>query len=134
MPLAKVLVEPVHDLDESVKLSFKVDKTWPELPTYETGQRLPTLQALGDALIDDVGYLAGQGWPLRSLAAIVWAQSSTPSHLGLRLARDPDVRVRRSFAGQLAQTEPVEAQREVREILANDSCYSVRVRLAAPEG
>lgn len=92
-----------------------------------------TLQeVVGDALTDDVGFLAGQGWPLRSLAAIVWTKTSAPPHIGLRLARDPDVRVRRSFAGQLARTEPVEAQIEVRGALSNDPCYSVRVRLTTP--
>jgi hypothetical protein len=88
-----------------------------------------TLQELGDALDDDLGFLAGQGWALRSLAAIVWARTSSPAHIGLQLANDPDVRVRRALATQLAMTEADEAQQTVRKILADDPCYSVRTAL-----
>ena len=77
-------------------------------------------------LDEDLGFLAGQGWASRSLAAIIWTERSSPSHLGLRLATDIDPRVRRDFAEALAKIDPTPEQTEVRQLLENDLAYSVR--------
>ena len=77
-------------------------------------------------LDEDLGFLAGQGWASRSLAAIIWTERSYPSHLGLRLATDIDPRVRRDFAEALAKIDPTPEQTEVRQLLENDLAYSVR--------
>ena len=45
-----------------------------------------------------VAFLASQGWAIRSFAARLWAEHGEPSHLGKRLAADPDVRVPRALA------------------------------------
>jgi hypothetical protein len=87
------------------------------------------LQRLGDALNDDVGFLAGQTAPLRSLAAITWASNGGPSYLGSQLAEDADVRVRRAFATALAETDVEEFQAAARARLETDPCYSVRSAL-----
>lgn len=87
------------------------------------------LQRLGDTLIDDVSFLAGQNWPLRSLAAITWASNGNPTYLGAQLADDGDVRVRRAFARSLATTDVAEFQVSARTRLAQDPCYSVRSAL-----
>lgn len=84
------------------------------------------LQQLGDAMREDIGYLLTQGWALRSFAAILWAKHGTPVHAGMRLATDPDVRVRRTLAEALGGAEPVEVRRSVRDRLAQDPSYSVR--------
>jgi hypothetical protein len=88
------------------------------------------LQRLGDTVKDDVAFLASQGWAIRSLAAILWAEHGDPPHLGRRLAADPDVRVRRelarALAGQLPTSHPLE-----REELAADPAYSVRAALVS---
>ena len=77
-------------------------------------------------LDEDLGFLAGQGWASRSLAAIIWTERSSPSHFGLRLATDIDPRVRRTFAEALAKIDPTPEQTEVRQLLENDLAYSVR--------
>lgn len=84
------------------------------------------LQRLKDALTDDLGFLAGQSWAPRSLAALLWAKHSAPAHLGRRLATDSDPRVRRALATALAATDPSAAQDEARRILREDPAYSVR--------
>lgn len=90
------------------------------------------LQRLGDALAGDVGFLSGQGWALKSLAAILWAKSPTPAPVGYRLATDADVRVRRALAAALAG-QPVDETsdegklpRQVAAVLTKDPCHSVR--------
>lgn len=85
------------------------------------------LQVLGPALREDIGFLAGQGWALRSLAGIIWSESGDSDHVGLRLADDPDVRVRRSLARALAGAVPAAYQIQAREHLEQDPCYSVRM-------
>lgn len=87
------------------------------------------LQQLSDGLKDDIGFLASQGWALRSLAAILWVHHTHPSYVGSRLAHDPDARVRRSLADALARAEDSQQRREVRDILLRDPAHSVRVRL-----
>lgn len=92
-----------------------------------------SLQVLGTALREDVGFLAGQGWALRSLAAIVWCGQGGAVHLGLRLAEDEDVRVRRALARELGRTPPAESQALVRGRLERDPCHSVRTALAGAD-
>jgi hypothetical protein len=86
------------------------------------------LQRLGDTVMDDLAFLASQGWAIRSLAATLWADHGEPVHLGERLARDPDVRVRCALARALAQLPP-EAHSVVRDQLAADPAHSVRTAL-----
>ena len=87
------------------------------------------LQRLGPSLKDDMGFLLGSGWALRSLAAILWAEHGGPSYVGARLAGDDDVRVRRAFAEALAGAEQSESHDAVRGRLALDPCYSVRAAI-----
>ena len=87
------------------------------------------LQRLGDALNEDLGFLAGQGWALRSLAGILWAGHGAPTQVGARLAGDADVRVRRALADALSRSDVRAFQTYVRERLAHDPCYSVREAL-----
>lgn len=89
------------------------------------------LQRLGDAVKDDLAFLASQGWAIRSLAAILWVDYGEPAHLGIRLASDPDVRVRKAFADTLAK-RPKAHFSEVKEMLMADPAYSVRKALNAP--
>ena len=88
------------------------------------------LQRLGDTVKDDLAFLASQGWAIRSLAATLWADHGEPTHLGERLARDPDVRVRRALARALAQ-RPLEEHPALRDELATDPAYSVRTAMTA---
>lgn len=92
------------------------------------------LQELGESgfLNNDIGFLSGQDWGARSLAAILWAKHPNPAYVGYRLAHDPDVRVRQNFAGALADCDETSEQLEVREVcelLRKDPHYSVRKSL-----
>jgi hypothetical protein len=87
------------------------------------------LQRLGDTVKDDLAFLSSQGWAIRSLAALLWAEHGEPDHLGKRLARDEDVRVRRALARALAQ-QPADRHVAVREQLAADPAYSVRTAIS----
>ena len=89
------------------------------------------LQRLGETVKDDLAFLASQGWAIRSFAARLWAEHGEPSHLGKRLAADPDVRVRRALARALSQ-QPETSHFALREQLAVDPAYSVRAALGAP--
>lgn len=92
------------------------------------------LQRLDTDLDDALPYLARLGWGLRSVAAIHWARSSTaPAQVGLALASDPDARVRRALAGELALTEPSERTDAVRERLSQDVRFTVRSLLAVAD-
>ncbi|WP_223775367.1 hypothetical protein [Streptomyces sp. 135] len=86
------------------------------------------LQQLGDTVKDDLAFLASQGWAIRSLAAILWADHGEPAHLGHRLAADPDVRVRRALATALHRRTDA-SHPSVREQLAADPAHSVRAAL-----
>jgi hypothetical protein len=92
------------------------------------------LQALEDDLEADVPLLASLGWPLRSLAGIVWAASgSLDPEIGNRLAVDTDLRVRRALAGALARSAADGRTARAREILASDPRYSVRRTLGGTD-
>ena len=104
------------------------------------------LQRLGDTMAPDVGFLSGQNWALKSLAAILWSRTTEPEPVGYRLAADPDVRVRRALAEHLAQRQaeedpdtvtdvpsdataiakPGAARASLLELLRQDPCFSVR--------
>jgi len=87
------------------------------------------LQQLNGGLEDDIGFLASQGWALRSLAAILWVRRMQPGYVGVRLAHDQDVRVRRSLADALSHSQNDSARDEIRTILLADPAYSVRIHL-----
>lgn len=90
-----------------------------------------TLQLVQSELGDSVGLLAHGSWTLRSLAAILWAESTDiPDALGKALSQDPDVRVRRTLTNALAQTEHRQGS-DVRQVLLNDPRWSVRSILQA---
>ncbi|MFJ2949828.1 HEAT repeat domain-containing protein [Streptomyces sp. NPDC087226] len=91
------------------------------------------LQQLGDTVKGDLAFLASQGWAIRSLVAILWVEHGEPPHLGLRLAADPDVRVRRAFAGALSRKGD-SSHAAVFEELAADPAYSVRSALGISFG
>lgn len=92
------------------------------------------LQELDTDLDDSLPYLATLGWALRSLAAIHWAKSGAASeHVGQKLASDPDPRVRRALARELALTGPSEHADVIRERLSQDARYSVRSLLAVAD-
>ncbi|MRG60124.1 hypothetical protein GE115_09605 [Agromyces sp. CFH 90414] len=86
------------------------------------------LQRLGDTVKDDLAFLATQGWAIRSLVAGLWATHGEPEHLGERLARDPDVRVRRALARALVQ-QTDRKYPGVLDALAADPAHSVRTVL-----
>jgi hypothetical protein len=70
--------------------------------------------------------LAQGSWTLRSLAAIMWAESTDmPDEFGAALCNDPDVRVRRALAQALANASHRENS-AVRELLLRDPRWSVR--------
>jgi hypothetical protein len=89
------------------------------------------LQVLTDDLPPEiVPALATLGWPLRCLAAIVWAKAGNPdSSLGAALASDLDQRVRRALAGALAAVPASPRTGPVRQQLAADPRFSVRSAL-----
>lgn len=107
------------------------------------------LQRLGETMAPDVGFLSGQNWALRSLAAILWSKTTAPTPVGYRLAADPDVRVRRALALHLVQAETGadgdaqagsggagaagrrDTRSEVVRLLLEDPCFSVRVAAGA---
>jgi hypothetical protein len=103
-------------------------------------------QRLGDTMAPDIGFLSGQNWALKSLAAILWSKTTEPAPVGYRLASDADVRVRRALAVHLAESQADEDagilaevtggasgaahRREARasllRVLQDDPCFSVR--------
>ena len=89
------------------------------------------LQVLTDDLPPEVvPALARLGWPLRCLAAIVWANADNPdSILGAALANDPDQRVRRALAAALAAVPASPRTDPARQQLAVDPRFSVRSAL-----
>lgn len=84
------------------------------------------LQVVRAELGDSAALLAQGGWTLRSLAAILWAQSTDlPEELGMMLSRDLDVRVRRTLATELRDKDD-ERSTHVRAVLEADPRWSVR--------
>lgn len=123
--LAAALAVDADQLEHVRRLSYSL--------LGEQSDYWPTraLQRLGDAVKDDLAFLASQqGWAIRSLAAILWVGHAEPAHLGSRLAADPDVRVRRALAEALAQ-QSESSHPTVREQLATDPAYSVRAALGS---
>jgi hypothetical protein len=85
-----------------------------------------TLQLVQSELGDSIGILTQGSWTLRSLAAILWAESTDNSdELGSLLCRDRDVRVRRALARALTTAEHRQAA-DVRDTLLHDPRWSVR--------
>ena len=71
-----------------------------------------TLQLVQSELGDGIGLLAQGSWTLRSLAAILWAESTDmPDELGRAFSQDRDVRVRRALANALANAEHRQGRR-----------------------
>ncbi|WP_298797044.1 hypothetical protein [uncultured Pseudonocardia sp.] len=94
------------------------------------------LQRLSPAdLLHDLPLLIIQpDWAARSLGAITWA-TTAPSDptIGLALARDIDVRVRRALAQALSGTEPTPTISKVIAELTADAHFSVRSLLNPTE-
>jgi hypothetical protein len=89
------------------------------------------LQLVQSELGDSIGLLAQGSWTLRSLAAILWAESSDmPDDLGIALSQDRDVRVRRALASALANAEHRQ-DASARDTLLRDPRWSVRSILSA---
>ena len=85
-----------------------------------------TLQLVQSELGDSIGLLAQGSWTLRSLAAILWAESlDMPDELGSAFSHDRDVRVRRALANALANAEHRQ-DADARDILLRDPRWSVR--------
>jgi hypothetical protein len=85
-----------------------------------------TLQLVESELSNNIGLLAQGSWTLRSLAAILWARSTDmPDDLGTALSHDPDVRVRRTLAHELALVQHRQ-ESNARGILLRDPRWSVR--------
>jgi hypothetical protein len=85
-----------------------------------------TLQLVRSELGDCIGLLAHGTWTLRSLAAILWAESAdTSDEHGRALSRDPDVRVRRALAHAI-RNNAHRQHSEVRDRLVGDPRWSVR--------
>jgi hypothetical protein len=85
-----------------------------------------TLQLVQSELGDSIGLLAQGSWTLRSLAAILWAESTDmPDELGRAFSQDRDVRVRRALASALENAEHRQ-RADAREMLLHDPRWSVR--------
>lgn len=91
------------------------------------------LQRLDNISFEDVPFLAGMGWGLRSLAALHWPRHAELEQIGRRLAHDNDVRVRRALAEALYFAEDMEKLLPVRHVLEDDPTYSVRAALVGKE-
>lgn len=90
------------------------------------------LQLVQSELGDSIGLLAQGSWTLRSLAAILWAESTDlPDDLGLAFSQDRDVRVRRALASALANAEHRQDS-NARDLLLRDPRWSVRSVLRTP--
>jgi hypothetical protein len=84
------------------------------------------LQVVQAELGDSAALLAQGGWTLRSLAAILWAESTDlPKELGMTLSQDIDVRVRRTLARELRDKDD-ERSTDIRAVLEADPRWSVR--------
>lgn len=84
-----------------------------------------TLQHVKSELKGSIGMLAQGTWTLRSLAAILWAESAGQSEEpGRALSEDTDARVRRALARALVGSDTPNAR--VRAVLKQDPRWSVR--------
>jgi hypothetical protein len=85
-----------------------------------------TLQVIRSELGSSIGVLAQGSWTLRSLAAILWAESSEMSdELGIVFSQDRNARVRRTLATALAGNKGARSL-IVRDALRVDPRWSVR--------
>ena len=84
------------------------------------------LQLVQSEIGDYIGLLAQGSWPLRSLAAILWAESlHAPVQLGIALSQDRDSRVRVALARAMTAVNRRQDV-EVRDILLRDPRWTVR--------
>jgi hypothetical protein len=84
------------------------------------------LQVVQSELSNSATMLAQGGWTLRSLAALLWAESADlPEELGTTLSQDNDVRVRRTLAMQLRDRDDQRCA-NIRAVLEADPRWSVR--------
>lgn len=84
------------------------------------------LQLVQTEIGGSIGMLAQGSWTLRSLAAIMWAESTDiPDEFGVALCNDPDVRVRRALARELVAV-PHRQNSSARDMLLRDPRWSVR--------
>lgn len=118
--LASILATSAEDRAEVRRLAYLL------LGSDSDNYPAQALQNLGEMVKDDVAFLAGQGWAMRCLAAILWSRYGGPPHVGARLAADGDVRVREVLAQNLSSTSAEPSQNPVRTKLAADSSYRVR--------
>ncbi|MFD7602294.1 hypothetical protein ACFWAN_17475 [Streptomyces mirabilis] len=98
-------------------------------PADDGGYRLAqALQFLPQKVVAPHALLlaAHPHWAVRSLSAILWAgHTEAPVQLGSLLARDPDVRVRRILATEVAKRTDLRSS-AVAMLLAADPRHSVR--------
>lgn len=93
-----------------------------------------TLQLVQSELGDSIGMLAQGSWTLRSLAAILWAESTNmPDKIGIMLSQDGDARVRTALARALSNAEHRQ-ESSVRGLLQRDPRASVRSIVADVPG
>lgn len=88
------------------------------------------LYAIREIIVEDLGFLMAQGSEIRSLVAYLWVENDGVSYIGDLLARDPDVRVRRSLAESL-KGKPRDQFPNLFEKLEKDPRFSVRNALHA---
>ncbi|AWB96272.1 hypothetical protein DCE93_11945 [Agromyces badenianii] len=118
--LASLLVVSDNDREEVRRLAYLLLGS--DSDFYPT----QALQNLGEVVKDDIAFLAGQGWAMRSLASILWVRYGGPPHVGARLAADEDARVRQALASSLAEAHAEPSQEFVRAQLATDPSSRVR--------
>ena len=118
--LASILASSDEDREEVRRLAYLLLGSGSDY--YPT----QALQQLGETVKDDVAFLAGQGWAMRSLAAILWVRYGGPPHVGARLCADEDVRVREVLARSLSADAAGPSQDSVRAKLAADPSFRVR--------
>ncbi|MGW6949160.1 hypothetical protein [Streptomyces xanthophaeus] len=98
-------------------------------PADDGGYRLAqALQFLPQKVVAPYTLLlaAHPHWAVRSLSAVLWAgHAEAPVRLGALLARDPDVRVRRTLAAEVANGTDLRSS-AVATLLAADPRHSVR--------
>ena len=86
------------------------------------------LYSIRDVVFEDLGFLMGKDWEMRTLVAYLWAENNGVKHIGDFLASDPDYRVRHSLAASI-RDKPREQFIEIFEKLEVDPRFSVRSAL-----